>query len=141
MTPRKVLHDDARKLAVLHAAAFERPWDEAAFEALLVTFNVFGLMLDGQGFILCRAVADEAEILTLAVAPLVRRNGAGRALVEAAADLARARGADSLFLEVAATNAAALALYASTAFEAAGLRRAYYADGADALVMRRTLNT
>ncbi len=141
MTPRKVLHDDARKLAVLHAAAFERPWDEAAFEALLVTFNVFGLMLDGQGFILCRAVADEAEILTLAVAPLVRRNGAGRALVEEAAGLARARGADSLFLEVAATNAAALALYASTAFEAAGLRRAYYADGADALVMRRTLNT
>ncbi len=141
MTPRKVLHDDARQLAVLHAAAFERPWDEAAFEALLVTFNVFGLMLDGQGFILCRAVADEAEILTLAVAPLVRRNGAGRALVEAAADIARARGADSLFLEVASTNAAALGLYASTAFEPAGLRRSYYADGADAVVMRRTLNT
>jgi ribosomal-protein-alanine N-acetyltransferase len=141
MTPRKVLHDDARHLAVLHAAAFERPWDEPAFEALLVTFNVFGLLLDGQGFILCRAVADEAEILTLAVAPTVRRNGVGRALVEAAADLARARGADSLFLEVAATNTAALALYASAAFETAGLRRAYYADGADALVMRRALNT
>lgn len=141
MTPRKVRHDDARQLAVLHAAAFERPWDEAAFEALLVSFNVFGLMLDGQGFILCRAVADEAEILTLAVAPMVRRNGAGRALVEAAADLARARGADSLFLEVAATNTAALALYASTAFEPAGLRKSYYADGADAVVMRRALNS
>lgn len=141
MTPRKVRHDDARQLAVLHAAAFERPWDEAAFEALLVTFNVFGLMLDGQGFILCRAVADEAEILTLAVAPMVRRNGAGKALVEAAADLARARGADSLFLEVAATNTAALALYASTAFEPAGLRKSYYADGADAVVMRRALNS
>jgi len=141
MTPRKVRHDDARQLAVLHAAAFERPWDEAAFEALLVTFNVFGLMLDGQGFILCRAVADEAEILTLAVAPMVRRNGAGRALVESAADLARARGADSLFLEVAATNTAALALYASTAFEPAGLRKSYYADGADAVVMRRALNS
>lgn len=141
MTPRKVLHDDARQLAVLHAAAFERPWDEAAFEALLVTFNVFGLMLEGQGFILCRTVADEAEILTLAVAPLVRRNGAGRALVEAAAATAAARGAVSLFLEVAATNDAALGLYAATGFEAAGLRRAYYADGADALVMRLALNS
>ena len=88
-----------------------------------------------------RAVADEAEILTLAVTPLVRRNGAGRALVEAAAAIAAARGADSLFLEVAATNAAALGLYAASGFETAGLRRAYYADGADALVMRRTLNT
>jgi ribosomal-protein-alanine N-acetyltransferase len=141
MTPRKVTAADVRQLAVLHASAFPRPWDEAAFEALLVTFNVFGLMLDGQGFILCRAVADEAEILTLAVTPLVRRNGAGRALVEAAAVTAAARGADSLFLEVAADNAAALGLYTATAFEPAGLRRGYYADGADAVVMRRALNS
>lgn len=141
MIPRRITPDDVRQLAVLHASAFPRPWDEAAFEALLVTFNVFGLMLDGQGFILCRAVADEAEILTLAVTPLVRRNGAGRALVEAAAVVAAARGADSLFLEVAADNAAALGLYAATAFEPAGLRRGYYADGADAVVMRRTLNS
>ena len=141
MTPRRVTPDDAKVLAVLHAGAFERPWDEAAFEALLVTFNVFGLILDGQGFILCRAVADEAEILTLAVAPMVRRYGAGRALVEAAASVAAARGAESLFLEVAATNEAALGLYAATAFEPAGLRRGYYADGADAVVMRRALNS
>jgi ribosomal-protein-alanine N-acetyltransferase len=141
MTPRRVTPGDARLLAVLHASAFERPWDEAAFEALLVTFNVFGLILDGQGFILCRAVADEAEILTLAVAPLVRRGGVGRALVEAAAQTATARGADSLFLEVASDNAAALGLYAGAAFEPAGLRRGYYAGGADAVVMRRTLNS
>lgn len=141
MTPRKITPDDARLLAVLHASAFERPWDEAAFEALLVTFNVFGLMLDGQGFILCRAVADEAEILTLAVVPLVRRNGVGRLLVEAAAEIAAARGAETLFLEVASTNEAALGLYAASAFEPAGLRRGYYADGADAVVMRRTLNS
>lgn len=141
MTPRRVIPGDARLLAVLHAGAFERPWDEAAFEALLVTFNVFGLMLDGQGFVLCRTVADEAEILTLAVARPVRRNGVGRALVEAAAATAAARGADSLFLEVASDNAAALALYAATGFEPAGLRRGYYPGGADAVVMRLTLNS
>lgn len=141
MTPRRITADDARLMAVLHASAFERPWDEAAFEALVVTFNVFGLILNGQGFILCRAAADEAEILTLAVAPLVRRNGAGRALVEAAAQTAMARGAESLFLEVASDSAAALALYAATGFEPAGLRKGYYPGGADAVVMRRTLNT
>ena len=141
MTPRKVTPADARVMAALHGSAFERPWDEAAFEALLVTFGVFGLILDGQGFIVCRAVADEAEILTLAVTPLVRRNGVGRALVEAAAGTANARGADSLFLEVASDNVAALALYAAAAFEPAGLRRGYYANGADAVVMRRALNT
>ena len=141
MTPRRAVPDDARLLAVLHASAFPRPWDEAAFEALLITFNVFGLVLDGQGFILCRTVADEAEILTLAVTPMVRRNGVARTLVEAAAATAAARGGDSLFLEVASDNAAALGLYAATAFEPSGLRRGYYADGADAVVMRRALNS
>ncbi|MDP1629877.1 MAG: ribosomal protein S18-alanine N-acetyltransferase [Caulobacter sp.] len=141
MTPRRTAFVDARQMAVLHAAAFERPWDEAGFEGLLKAFNVFGRMIDGQGFILCRAVADEAEILTLAVAPAARRQGVARALVEAAVDGAAARGVESLFLEVASDNAAALALYASTGFEPAGLRAAYYASGADALVMRRTLNS
>ncbi|HRD28628.1 MAG TPA: GNAT family N-acetyltransferase, partial [Caulobacter sp.] len=65
----------------------------------------------------------------------------GRVLVEAAAATAAARGADSLFLEVSADNAAALALYAAAGFEPAGLRKGYYADGADALVLRRTLNS
>ena len=130
----------AETLAALHAAAFAAPWGAAAMAELLAQPGVFAETAD-DGFILIRVVADEAEILTLAVAPMVRRNGAGRALVEAAAGLAGARGAASLFLEVAATNTAALALYASTAFDAAGLRRAYYADGADALVMRRTLNS
>ena len=141
MTPRRASPADAATMAVLHASAFPRPWDQAGFEALLVTFNVFGLILDSQGFILCRAVADEAEILTLAVTPLVRRNGVGRVLVESAAGVAAARGAVSLFLEVASDNAAALGLYAAAAFEPAGLRRAYYADWSDALVLRRTLNT
>jgi ribosomal-protein-alanine N-acetyltransferase len=61
--------------------------------------------------------------------------------VEAAAGLAGQGGAGTLFLEVAGDNAAALALYAAAGFEAIGLRKGYYATGADAVVMRRTLNT
>ncbi|MFZ5670666.1 MAG: GNAT family N-acetyltransferase [Pseudomonadota bacterium] len=132
---------DAPLLAALHAGAFEAPWSEDAFETLLAAFGVFGLIAGGVGFILCRTVADEAEILTLAVLPAHRRKGAAAALVEAAAALAAARGAQSLFLEVAADNAPALALYASRGFAEAGLRNGYYASGADALVMRRMLNS
>jgi len=97
------------------------------------------------GFILVRAVAGEAEILTLAVAPAFRRQGAARALVEAVAVEASRRGARTLFLEVAEDNPAAIALYESTEFEAVGLRRGYYARKdarpADALVLRRRLNS
>ena len=141
MSLRAAPAEDATTLSRLHAAAFDRPWKAGEIAALMATPGVFALTLDQQGFILCRSIAGEAEILTLAVDPAARRNGVGRALVEAAAGLAGQGGAGTLFLEVAGDNAAALALYAAAGFEAIGLRKGYYATGADAVVMRRTLNT
>jgi len=141
MSLRAAPPEDAATLAALHAAAFDRPWNADEIAALMATPGVFALTIDLQGFILCRAIADEAEILTLAVDPARRRAGVGRALVEAAAALAAQGGAGSLFLEVSADNAAALALYAAAGFGRVGLRRGYYVSGADAVVMRRALNT
>ena len=90
--------------------------------------------------ILARVAADEAEILTLAVDPGQRRRGLGSALLRAAMDRAAGLGAMSMFLEVAVTNHAARALYAAHGFIEAGLRRRYYSDGTDALVLRSTLS-
>lgn len=141
MSLRAAPAEDAARLAALHAAAFDRPWSAGEIAALMATPGVFALTIDLQGFILCRSIAGEAEILTVAVDPAARRGGVGRALVEAAAGLAAQDGAESLFLEVAHDNTAALALYAAAGFERVGLRRGYYASGADAVVMRRALNT
>ncbi len=135
---------DAVDLARLHATAFPEPWDARAMAALLVATGTLALMSEG-GFILIRAAADEAEVLTLAVSPAARRRGLGRALVEAAVDAAYRGGAASLFLEVADDNEAALALYASAGFEPVGRRAGYYhrrqGVAVDALVLRRTLST
>lgn len=132
----------AAELAALHATAFDAPWDAAAFESLLAGPGVFALTV-ADGLILCRVVADEAEILTVAVRPQARGEGRGHRLVTAAAELARASGAERLFLEVAEDNAAARALYARTGFVEIGRRRAYYAarDGGrtDALILSLTL--
>lgn len=125
-------------LAALHAEAFDRPWDEAALAELLSSPGVF-LAAEADGFLLGRAIADEAEILTLAVRPTARRAGLGGRLVEAAVVQAAARGATRLFLEVAEGNAAARALYLRAGFSEAGRRRGYYAhaDGSreDALTL------
>jgi ribosomal-protein-alanine N-acetyltransferase len=133
---------EAVALAALHAAAFPpgQRWDAAAIAGLLAMPGVFGLVVRGLGFVLARVAADEAEILTLAVAPAARRQGHGGALLAAAMAQAAARGAASMFLDVAADNAAARALYAAAGFAEVGRRRRYYADGADALVLRRDLN-
>lgn len=128
---------DASLLARLHATAFKPFWDEAAFADLLAQAGVFGLATD-DGFILCRTVVDEAEILTLAVRPEARGQGLGLKLVSAAAELAKASGAVSLFLEVAEDNRPARALYHRAGFAEAGRRKAYYktAPGpVDALIL------
>jgi ribosomal-protein-alanine N-acetyltransferase len=125
-------------LAAIHAEAFETPWDAASLSALLASPGVF-VVAEADGFILIRAVADEAEILTLAVRPPARRGGLGARLVEAAVVRAAALGAERMFLEVAEDNAAARALYARAGFHEAGRRRGYYAraDGSreDALIL------
>jgi ribosomal-protein-alanine N-acetyltransferase len=141
MSLRAAPAEDAAILAGLHAAAFDKPWSAGEIAALMTTPGVFALTVDLQGFILCRSIAGEAEILTLAVVPAARRLGVGRALVEAAAGLAATQAAACLFLEVAHDNVAALALYAAAGFERVGLRKGYYLSGADAVVMRRALNT
>ena len=133
----------AKRLADLHAQAFDAPWSVEAFADLLDQAGVFAMATD-NGFILIRVVADEAEILTLAVRPHDRQRGLGRALVEHGAVEATRRGAVRLFLEVAEDNAAARALYARTGFVEAGRRVGYYAraDGpaTDALVLVRDLS-
>ncbi|MEN0075727.1 MAG: ribosomal-protein-alanine acetyltransferase, partial [Paracraurococcus sp.] len=60
-------------------------------------------------------------------------------LLAAALAGAAAPGAAAMFLEVAAGNAPAQALYAGQGFAEVGRRRRYYADGSDALVLRRDL--
>lgn len=130
-------------LATIHAASFTtpRPWSETEFAGFLA--DPLCYLTEGPGgFVLGRAVAGEAELLTIAVLPLQRRKGLGRRLLQAFLQDARARGAEAAFLEVAADNPAAIGLYLAAGFARVGRRPGYYAapDGAiDALCFRRDL--
>lgn len=142
MTPAPLVATQAPALAALHAAAFPpaEAWGADAISLMLGLEGAYGLGLEGQGFILARAVAGEAEILTLAVAPEARRQGVAGALLRAAMIEAQYRDALVMFLEVSAANIAARGLYAGAGFTQVGLRRRYYADGTDALVLSRPLS-
>jgi len=133
---------DLAPLAAIHASCFPDAWDARALAELLATPGAFAFS-STDGFILARAVAGEAEILTLAVTPAARRNGLGRALVAEAAGYAQQSGAGAMFLEVALSNTAARALYTRLGFTEAGRRKGYYArPGAaleDAQILRSNL--
>ena len=132
---------DAAMLALIHAFSFRdgEDWSPDAMALTLGLPGAFGFVAAGAGLILARAAADEAEVLTLAVAPPSRRQGLGTALLEAAKSEARRRGAAALFLEVSTRNADARRLYARTGFIEVGQRPRYYADGTDALLLRAQL--
>jgi ribosomal-protein-alanine N-acetyltransferase len=89
--------------------------------------------------LLARVAADEAEILTIGVAPEARRLGVGRGLLAAAMRRAASAGAAAMFLEVASTNTPARALYENAGFVRVGRRARYYPNGGDALVLRADL--
>ena len=138
--------DAAPALARIHATAFDLPWDARALADAMVSPFAFALQAGEppRGFILARAVAGEAEILTLAVDSALRRQGIGRALVDAAAETAAQAGGQTLWLEVAQDNAAARALYAAAGFDPCGRRPGYYprpSGAVDALMLKRRLNT
>ena len=139
---------DAAAMAQVHATAFASSWSAGDILRFAEDPGGFALVAETAagmaGFILCRVMAGEAEVLTLAVRPRSRRRGVARSLVEAALALA-AQTAEAMLLEVAEDNPGASSLYAQAGFRTVGRRAGYYArSGAasvDAIVMRRALNS
>ncbi len=142
---------DYDTLEDIHAASFASPWsaDEQASlneGAGVTTFVARRISATASrrpiGFITVRQAADEAEILTMAVARRQRRSGVGRQLLNAALRHLYAERVGAVFLEVDPNNAAAVSLYTSTGFTVVGERSGYYASAGGprkkALTMRLT---
>lgn len=121
-------------MAVMHAAfdpRYGEAWTAAQLAATMAVTNCWArlaLIEDAAiGFSLCRAAADEVELLLIAVAPQQRRTGSGTRLLLRAQEDALARGCSHLFLEVREDNEAARFLYRSAGFAEIGQRPGYYA--------------
>jgi ribosomal-protein-alanine N-acetyltransferase len=138
----------AARLAAVHASAFRRPWSTLDFERLMAERGVVadGLFLGRatrpSGFVLSRIVLDEAEIITVAIAPEARGKGHARPLLAHHVDALSRRGVARLHLEVEEGNAPAIALYRRAGFRETGRRAGYYhkADGTKASALTMALD-
>ncbi|NVN85633.1 MAG: ribosomal protein S18-alanine N-acetyltransferase [Rhodopseudomonas sp.] len=139
---------DTSTLAQLHGASFHRGWDEEEFEDMLSQRNtlVHRLRVGRKivGFVASRMAADEAEILSIALASSHRGRGLSRDLLLTHLGHLAGRGIVKVFLEVEENNQAALRLYTWAGFVVVGRRERYYRqpDGEqlNALLMRRDLS-
>ncbi|MEZ5920846.1 MAG: ribosomal protein S18-alanine N-acetyltransferase [Parvularculaceae bacterium] len=138
--------DDVEVLCALEAASFgPASWGANAVAEGLSAPYVGALIASHNdenrecGFVFWRRLGDEAEILSIGVAPEWRRRGCGDALLRGVINEGRKSGCLRLFLEVDARNFSAHALYRNCGFEQISRRLNYYKDGGDALVMRLKL--
>ena len=139
---------DAARLSQLHRASFHRGWGTDEFEQILIERNALGHRLrTGQqiiGFIVSRMAADEAEILSVAVASRYRGRGYSRDLLRTHLGYLAGAGSKTVFLEVEENNAPARALYQRAGFRVVGRRERYYKDAGgaqlNAVVMQRDLS-
>ena len=129
---------------LLREAKEATPWSESDLNRMgelsgvtaLVTLEAGRIL----GIVIGRRVADEAEILNLAVRPENRRQGEGRKLVQRAVEDFRSCGVGRLFLEVRESNTGAIAFYKHLGFQIVGSRKDYYQEPREsALIMELRL--
>ena len=139
MTVERLTAAQLSSVAELEKLCFSEPWSENAL-ALLLTDAAIGAvcLMDDRvvaygGMLLA---PGEGQILNIATHPLARRQGAARAVIDYLLTEAKAAACTSVVLEVRASNAAAIALYTSHGFAAAGIRKRFYRNPTeDAFVM------
>jgi len=140
---RPMIDTDLEAVLAIEQACFPRAWTHAHFEDEITSLHSTPVVaeLDGSlaGYLCLTVLLDEAEILDVAVASVFQRRGVGAALVEWACTEALHQGATILRLEVRATSLPAIKLYEQSGFVRCGLRKAYYEQGIDALLMEKPL--
>lgn len=141
---RRAEAKDVQAIAALDATCFTHPWTAGQVEEELAAGEGrLALVLESPrrgvvAWTAFRQVLDEVHVMTVAVAPAVRRRGLGGWLLRFALARAARGGARRALLEVRAGNREALSLYGTLGFRPCGLRRDYYREPVeDAVVLAR----
>ena len=144
MIVRKHLPADAEGIRAISGKSPEAgQWSPASYEeAVRAGQLVLVAELGGSlsGFVVCRFVVGEGEILNVAVAPSHRRKGVGSKLLAEVMEEAKANRVQRVYLEVRESNGGAITFYEKHGFAKSGRRTSYYHNPTDnAVVMEKKL--
>jgi ribosomal-protein-alanine N-acetyltransferase len=140
---------DLRDVMPIEQGAYPKPWSRSVFESELRQVGA-----GSRHYIVARERSrrrrlvgyaglwfvdepegDQAHVTNIVVAPEARRMGVATRLMVALARTAIDRGCVAWTLEVRASNTAAQELYRQFGFAPAGVRKRYYENTEDAIVM------
>jgi ribosomal-protein-alanine N-acetyltransferase len=132
--------EDITDLAsILEESSEAARWSRESFEKLRMSEGFLALVSEMagsvSGFVCGRQMADEGEILNLAVRRQNRKKGEGRALLSAALEKLQSGGVRRVYLEVRESNTTAIAFYQKQGFSIMGRRPGYYREPEEAAVL------
>lgn len=132
-------YEHLRQMAEIEKEAFDMPWTENMFIPELNCADATYLVGTRGNEVVCyggfHSVLDEAHITNIAVRNTDRGRGIGKFLMSALIAKAREKGAKHITLEVKSSNIPAIRMYEGFGFRVEGVRKRYYNNMFDALVM------
>jgi ribosomal-protein-alanine N-acetyltransferase len=131
---------DLERILAIEVDSYRRPWSKPHFLDEIKSPHSFPLVAFDQegmltGYICPMMLLDEGHILNIAVHREFRGKGVAKFLMETVIRDCRVRGAAYISLEVRPSNEAAITLYRKFGFVETGIRRKYYENGEDAILM------
>ena len=142
LTVEPMRRRDLDEVMRIEDRSYPRPWTHRLFEGELelvsqgqrcyLTARDEGRLVGYSGMMF---VVADAHVTNVAVAAEQRRRGIATRLLAELSWRAVEHGCDAMTLEVRVSNTAAQALYARFGFVAAGVRKNYYENTEDAIVM------
>lgn len=131
---------DLDQVLAIEVDSYRRPWSKSHFLDEIESPHSFPLVAFDQedtlaGYICPMILLDEGHILNIAVRSDFRGRGLGKFLIQRVIRDCRVRAAAYISLEVRPSNEVAIALYRKLGFVEAGIRKKYYENGEDAILM------
>jgi [ribosomal protein S18]-alanine N-acetyltransferase len=131
--------DDVPEVCAVDRECMQPPWSQQAFAAECKSTAGYYIVAEAEGEVVgylgSTMILDEAHITTFGVRSDQRRQGIGERLLADMLREAIKRKVRRITLEVRVGNVPARGLYEKYGFGPISLRKRYYADGEDALVL------
>lgn len=141
---RKMTEKDIDEVYEINRLSFSSPWSRESFEKEISSNKIANYFVAEKenkivGYIGFWQIFREVQITSIAVHPDFRGKGIGEALLDYVIELCKKNYIEEIVLEVRVSNTIAQNLYFKKGFKKVGIRKWYYRDGEDALVMIKKL--
>jgi len=143
MTIRYASSNDFDRIYEIEKRVFSNPWSKESIKKELnndsKSLNLIS-EIDGQlmGYFFSHMISNEVHILNIAIDVSFQHRGNGEDFFNQI--FKKYLEYANVFLEVKRTNLPAINLYHKFGFEEIDIRKMYYSDGQDAVVMSRKVN-